>query len=56
MDMSLPLGQCEEMVEPFRRENTVYRAGESLGERVYRVIQRQAEGRAAQPGDIYDIN
>jgi transposase InsO family protein len=32
-----------EHIESFRRENTVYRAREPLGERVYRIVQWKAE-------------
>jgi len=30
--------------------------GESLGERVYRIVKWQAERRVVEPGNIYNIN
>jgi len=38
-----------QMAESSRSEDLVHRTGESLGERVYRVIQWQAERRITQP-------
>ena len=32
--------------------DTVHRTGEPLGERVKRVVQREASGRIAHPGDL----
>ena len=38
-----------QMAESSRGEDLVHRTGESLGERVYRVIEWQAERRITQP-------
>lgn len=34
------------------RGNAICSAGQSLGERIHQVIQREAAGRAAEPGDF----
>ena len=40
------------MARQVGRWNAVHRAGQSLGERIHRVVQREAAGRTAEPGDL----
>ena len=44
------------LIEPARSGYVIHRAGKSLGEWSYRIIQRKTEGRASQQGDIHDVN
>ena len=44
------------MAGTFGSEGTVYRAWESLGEWIHRIVQWEVERRAVESGDLHDTN